>query len=471
MHVLIVAGFIVVKALQDATGGNLPAWVIVPSLGAYLLGTFALTRMNTALFLKSNDPGGPGSPAALKRHGILSLATRVWLVGGLGGLMLLGYGQWANEGLHLASVPLAGEIIALAPFVAGVLLMWIADYPYHCAIWRAIHARTASPGATQDPAIWTLAEYLGYNTRHHLLFIAVPVALVILIADSLTLIMPRFLTEQEMTYALPGAMIIVVALVFSFAPLLIVRIWRTERLGDGEMRSALERICQGLGLKSRDILVWRSGGMITNAAVLGLFAQSRYILLSDGLIEQMDRRDIEAIFAHEAAHIIHHHILYAVLFTIAVVNTSVLAGYWVASLWGDWAQWAGNLIVLGVVGGVWGLGFGWVSRRFERQSDATAAWMSGNPPSDEDPDLITHEGAAAFARALQRVGDLNGIPARRRNWRHGSLAQRISYVLWLGESHRTRRRDDTIVKRIKAAIWIMLAAAAVFIAVTLFVAP
>ena len=460
MQVLVLAGFMIAITLRGAGAGNCPPWLIAPSVGVYLLGAFGLTRINTALFLKAIDRDGPKSPGALRRHGILSLVTRVWLVGGLTAVMLLGYGRWVDEQLHLGLVPLAGEAGALAPFLIALLLVWIADYPYHCAIWRAIDVQFAPGGSAENPPTWTLAEYLGYNTRHHLLFIAVPVAVIILIADSLALIMPHFLPPQRMTYALPGAMVLVSLVVFSFAPLLIVRVWRTERLQDGPLRTKLEAICRRLALKYRDILIWRSGGMITNAAVLGLFGPLRYILLSDGLIEQSDRRDVEAIFAHEAGHIIHHHILYAVLFTIAVINICVLAAYWATSLGGEWAQWTGDILALGMVGLIWGGGFGWVSRRFERHSDVTAAWISGNPASDEDPDLITHEGAAVFARALQRVGDLNGIALRRRNWRHGSLAQRISYILWLGGSGATRRRDDTLVKRIKAAIWIMLAVAA-----------
>ena len=61
---------------------------------------------------------------------------------------------------------------------------------------------------------------------------------------------------------------------------------------------------------------------------------------------------------------------------------------------------------------------------------------------------------------------MNGIPPKRWNWRHGSLAQRIGYILWLGSTSGTRRIDDGLVRRLKRIIWILLAVAAVLSAVT-----
>ncbi|HAU38600.1 MAG TPA: Zn-dependent protease with chaperone function, partial [Phycisphaerales bacterium] len=69
-------------------------------------------------------------------------------------------------------------------------------------------------------------------------------------------------------------------------------------------------------------------------------------------------------------------------------------------------------------------GFGWVSRRFERQCDVQAAWaMSGAAPGDRAA-VITPEGAATFAWALQQIARLNGIAPEQFNWRHGSIARR-----------------------------------------------
>jgi len=235
---------------------------------------------------------------------------------------------------------------------------------------------------------------------------------------------------------------------------MVVRIWKTRCLPKGELRDGLEEICRRLGLRYRDILIWQSNGVVTNAAVLGFVGRWRYILLSDGLIEQMDRDDVEAVFAHEAGHILYKHMLYAAMFTIGLVVMCVMAAYAIWSLLG-WPEWTAGALALSIMAVVWGNTFGWISRRFERQSDVTGAWVTGRRHGEDDPELITHEGAAVFARALHRIGQLNGIPPRRRSWRHGSLAQRISYILWLGSTGRTRRHIDAMVRRIKMLVWIV----------------
>lgn len=465
MQIVVLAAFMIVMMLRGASLDQTPGWLIAPAVGLYLLGALAISRINTVLYLRASARGEGRSPRAMKRHSLLATATRLWLLAGLVVIVLLGYGRWVDHGLHLATVPLAAEAVTLAPFVVGLLLVWLADYPFHREIWRASHpaSEAARPG-------WSLGQYIDYNARHHLLFIAVPVGLIILLSDCLTLIVPRIVPAEHSEYVLAATTLLVACSVLATAPLLIVRIWKTAPLEDGPLRQELEAICRRFRLKYRDILVWKSDGMITNAAVLGLLGRVRYVLLSDGLLEQTDRRDIEAIFAHEAGHIIHHHILYSALFTIAVTNICILSTYWLMSL-GNWPGWAIDAISLGLLAVVWGSGFGWVSRRFERQSDVTAAWISATPDEGEDPDLITHQGAAAFAKALQKVGDLNGIPPRRWNWRHGSLAHRIGYILWLGSTGQTRRGDDDLVRRLKRAILIMLAVGGALSAITAALAP
>jgi STE24 endopeptidase len=129
---------------------------------------------------------------------------------------------------------------------------------------------------------------------------------------------------------------------------------------------------------------------------------------------------------------------------------------------GEWAQAALPVALLVTTGG---LGFGWLSRRFERQCDVIGAWAVGtelDPPGGDPPGdagAIRPEGAALFARALERIAALNGIPARQRNWRHGSIASRVSYILWMGATRGSRATIDRTVRRIKRGLWLLLAAA------------
>jgi STE24 endopeptidase len=183
------------------------------------------------------------------------------------------------------------------------------------------------------------------------------------------------------------------------------------------------------------------------------------VLLSDALLEHMEDREVKAIFAHEAGHIVSHHLLYSLMFAMATVVLCGTAGSVLAAGLHT-PGWAGQAATLALLAAAWGIGFGWLSRRFERQSDVIGAWASA-PGGPARNGAVTPEGAAIFARSLQRVAELNGIPLGQRSWRHGSIARRIEHVLWLGTTGGTRQAIDRVVRRIKLGLWVATAAAAV----------
>ena len=73
-------------------------------------------------------------------------------------------------------------------------------------------------------------------------------------------------------------------------------------------------LCRRVGMRYRDILLWRTQNNMGNAAVMGLVPQVRYILLSDLLLETMTESQIEAVFAHELGHIVHRHMAWYIVF-------------------------------------------------------------------------------------------------------------------------------------------------------------
>jgi hypothetical protein len=114
---------------------------------------------------------------------------------------------------------------------------------------------------------------------------------------------------------------------------------------------------------------------------------------------------------------------------------------------------------------LWWLGFGRISRLFERQSDVIGAWTVGAPYNRSgDPQRVAPEGAAIFAQALQQVAYLNGIAPHQPNWRHGTIEMRVSYILMLGSVGGSRREVDRQVRQIKLLLWAMLAGGALLVA-------
>ncbi|MEM9420842.1 MAG: M48 family metalloprotease, partial [Planctomycetota bacterium] len=208
------------------------------------------------------------------------------------------------------------------------------------------------------------------------------------------------------------------------------------------------------------------GGMI-NAAVMGLFGRVRFILLSDGLLDQVSEREVEAVMAHELAHVRLRHLWWLLISAAAGVAVLSVAGEALLT-WNDaWPTWVQAVMTVRGLA-LWGLQFGWVSRRIERQADtfgarhmtvvhdertratpgetSVEAELPPRPPATEFDEF----GVDSMIGALQRVADLNHIATRRRSWRHGSIAWRQAYLRSLVGQPLDRPPIDRMMWKINA---------------------
>jgi hypothetical protein len=199
-----------------------------------------------------------------------------------------------------------------------------------------------------------------------------------------------------------------------------------------------------------------------NGAVIGITPWLRYIVLTDALLESLDEAEVEAVAAHEVAHVRKRHMLWLAL---AVIGAALLFGEGAAlaleraGLPGPLAVWvaaAGSLVAVLLV-------LGAVSRRFEWQADAFAARhlsraVGGGETGEQDTAeldtaeqenaTITEAGAQAMSTALGRVARLNGFPETRFTWRHGSIATRRKRLLALVGTPAARLPIDRGVRRV-----------------------
>ncbi|MCZ6835481.1 MAG: M48 family metallopeptidase, partial [Planctomycetota bacterium] len=248
-------------------------------------------------------------------------------------------------------------------------------------------------------------------------------------------------------------------LVFLFAPLLAKVLFSTQRLADGELRDDLLAIGARHRVNVRDLLLWKTDGTMINAAVMGLIAPLRYVLITDALIESMRTDEVRAVMAHEIGHVKRHHIPWMVLCLIALLAISdylvvtpivwMMGGWEELStdieLWVDMALSAGILVTVL-------LGFGWVSRRFERQADTFAAQhLSGMAKPGERSSgeawVITQDAVNSLQRALLTICRLHSVDPNRRSWRHGSISWRVEYLQSIvGKSIRGLRIDRIIIR-------------------------
>jgi STE24 endopeptidase len=398
--------------------------------------------------------------------------------------------QYVLGGLHAATLlctewlvicrktPVVGEwpgvagLLATVPFLISVLLLWMAAYPADRAVRQlAVEAYLLKSRPVQP--VWSLSDFLAYNLRHQVLFVLLPLLLILIARDILARYEQRIVRavgDSSVPDLLLGAAAGLVAL---FAPLMLRYIWLTQPLPEGPLRDKLLLLSRRLRVGCREILVWKSGGLIVNAAVMGVVAPLRYVLLTDGMLSQLEDEKIEAVYGHEVGHVKRHHILFFLLFSLIsgcliTVFTAMTKG-WPPTQYQIAATVLGVILIL-----KWGLLFIVISRFFERQADLfgvralelvgvpceqpclrhgiTSEDRGQVPPATPAAGAVCMTCAHLFSATLHDVAVLNGISPDAGSLRHGSISDRSRFLLTLASDPRAAIRFERRVRAIKIAI-------------------
>jgi STE24 endopeptidase len=407
---------------------------------------------------------------ALWRFHWVSLAGRLavpaWLAFGLLGPAAWGENVLAIFGSRYQFLPL---IVGTAPALAAWAALWWAEYPAE----RALREQNLIQEAMDNLPIHAVpppARQLRNNIRQQLLPIVVPVLVVVLLRDALVLAMGgRPQSQWGDLMMLPA-----VAVMYLVAPELFRWLFDTRPLPPGELRDRLDALCRRAGLRYRDILLWQTDHTVANAQVVGILPGLRYVMLSDRLLETMDDRQIEAVFAHEMGHIVHHHMTWFIIFFMVLLAAGFGPGLWL----NDWLErrWPqlradginGHVLAYATItmGGTI-LMLGALSRRFERQADVYAARMmevelaapdsAGSPMGAPLAWAVGPSGAGVFQSALRRVAYVNNIPYRTWGLFHPSISKRLRYLRELSAHPGRTRQFDRFMRRLYAALLLALA--------------
>lgn len=323
-------------------------------------------------------------------------ATLVWSPPALQGLALVAAGwgatvaRWTGQPAQLLGWPTPALLLDLAPFVAYGLL--------------AIDARArVAPGRP-----------LGDSRRFHArLFLSALLPLPLYVGASFALgLDPTVQVLVEEVGAVGAAFAVAVILVFvAILPWALTRVWSTQSMPAGPRRELLEAVARHARFRCRDLLLWRTGGSMANAAILGFSPRTRFVLFSDALLAQLGPRELAAVFGHEIGHARRRHVLVFAAWSASLFLLADLVGARWSPSWdpdGDWAW----MPVLALVLGVWYVTFGYLSRRFELEADLEGVALTNDP--------------AAMAEALSRVGGVHG--SQRGSWRHFSTSRRIAFL-------------------------------------------
>ncbi|MGP1346636.1 MAG: M48 family metallopeptidase [Phycisphaerales bacterium] len=422
------------------------------------------------------------------------------------------------------------EALALLPLLVALAWSWRAIAPIDQRLRESMVMPALQRGNT-PPQIVGAWSFVAEQVRHQLLILLVPLGAITVWTELADRVFPGADGSGAGTWVhMSGAVCVVVLM-----PIALRAIWRTVRIEDGALRDRLLSVCHRHGVRVSDVLLWRTRSGMANAAVIGFVPWIRYVLLSDGLLERLPDAEVEAVMAHEIGHIRRRHILWMggflvcsmfilwggasmllerVLIDEARTSAAIVAderaerrlvraqetGGGASGLFEAFAAFreasearvavneaierdnarrevaafAGLLAALPLVV----LGFGFVSRRIERQADAFAAQHlsglggedgahgsvavgDGDPEGPDgagaEPDGVRRIGAEAaltMSAALARVAHANGMELRRWGFRHGSIAERRRHLSTLVGRPIDALPIDRTVGRIK---WVTIA--------------
>ncbi len=470
MQVVVLAlfmGVMVYRALGDQgqlppplEGWPLPVLFFAPKLA--IAGMYALLCTLAGRML-----GVPGGGSAMRWTNLAAEVYR-WSIVALFFLDLWMGVPTVVQG-WVGDVILLDELIVITPALLMLTFGWWAFYPLDRRMREASLMRRMEGGEAVRP-IWSRTQFIVSQVRHQLLLLLVPMVFMLAWFD---FVMVSDLVDRWVPAdAQPLLMVAGAGVVFLFTPLVMRYVWDTKPLPDGDLRRRLIAMCNQHRVAVRELLLWRTFGGMVNGAVMGVFGGLRYILLTDALLESLPQRQVEAVMAHELAHVRRHHMFWLLLVagtTMAaatgLIHTAVVqtmdAG--ILPMWLERplsSPGAVDVSAMLPAMVVWLLMFGWVSRRFERQADTFAvqhltrasfmtpdgAAINDNTTTPTEPTAqkdepspqadktipvtlkVEPEAANAMIRALQQVAVLNNIAVRRCSWRHGSIAWRQTYL-------------------------------------------
>ncbi len=378
--------FSVLAALVALTLAQAGVGAMEPRPGALLIGLL-LPHMIGAAARRASIAGQTVRALRLERllagSGWMGYALLVLGANWLGSIR-----GWTGLALDLDAWPDVGLLLAMAPFVLFEL--------------SAIRASARVHGGTP-----LVREHLRRFQTRLLLASCAPIGLFVLF--SIAVGQSHWLRTEVQYVGLASFVFtaLMVASLGALLPRLLTWSWDTDPFPADARREALDVVAARAGFEPGRLLVWRTGDLMANAAIVGFRERGRAVLFSDHLLSLLNMRELGAVYAHEIGHARCRHVgafiawLCALVFLGDALFREALEGQ---SVWLQGAVGAGLL-------GAWYVGFGWLSRRFELEADLFSLEVQGD--------------LAALVSALDRVG---GQVRDVASWRHFSPSRRVAFL-------------------------------------------
>lgn len=248
-----------------------------------------------------------------------------------------------------------------------------------------------------------------FHFRSFLAFIFIPIMLMLFVNDVIQ--SSEWLIKLVIVYPFIAWLIgiTLIILLLAVAPFIIKIALCAKAIPDSELRNQLLELSKKANFSHSNLLIINTyGAKIGNAFITGLFSKARYVFFTDYLLDKLTFEEVKSVLGHEIGHSKKHHIPLFILFSISFIIILVFIHTTLENIpfTGLW------LVVFAIF--FWFILFGFVSRRFEMQSDIYGTQLIG------DTDI--------FVSTLEKIGDINNMSYNMSSLRHPSIAQRIFFL-------------------------------------------
>ncbi|HAW95146.1 MAG TPA: hypothetical protein DCX60_02615 [Phycisphaerales bacterium] len=381
---------------------------------------------------------------------------------------------------------LIDELLGILPGLCLLALLWLVQWPLERLVQESLLMRRLDMGLPIHP-IPSRWGHVIQRARTHMFLILVPMLTILLMLEALEA-GANLILEEDVRETWSGVLRTSAALVaLLLVPAVLMRAIGAGPLHPGGLRDMILTTLKDANVRARDVMLWPTGGTMVNGAVIGLIPSRRFVLLTDELLERLPSGQIRAVVAHEAGHIRHRHLAWTIVSLLALVGTIGVVIEWslafLLPFLIDWfgapVRTIGALEVIGVmlVVVLTFLCFGWISRRFELQADASAArdlTVRGGVGDDTAAleGRLDEQATMLMCGALDSVSRINGVDPNRHTWRHGSIRWRQNRLRALIGTRLERLSIDHDVRRIKfTMIMLMIFLGIVWVQQTTFLDP
>ena len=208
-----------------------------------------------------------------------------------------------------------------------------------------------------------------------------------------------------------------IVMILLLSPIMFSFILPARKMQDFELLDSVMFVAKKAGVRLSSVLVWNTNGRLMNAMAVGVLPSLKTIIVTDKLVTNLTRKEFLAVTMHEVGHHRYWHIPFLWLTVISVLLCSDrLFGHMITI-----ETWYISLVKLPIVAIVLVM----VSRQFERQADVYAASYISN---SQESKTITPEAAGMMSNVLSTIAHTHHISPLRRDFLHGSIASRQSYL-------------------------------------------